>query len=159
MRIAVAALIVLVLVAGVGCGEDKPARTPLQENLAALCDQARADVEALGSPADKGAEVILPWSVIGRRLARSIGELDASSPARQHQLVRLSKLFDSYYGSLRLAYEIYVKTGSAEAYATAVDRAKPYLETAEALATRMGVPECAVRPFESEGTDDTPASD
>ena len=37
--------------------------------------------------------------------------------------------------------------GQPEAYAITLDRAKPSLASAEALATRMGAPECAVRPF------------
>jgi hypothetical protein len=32
-------------------------------------------------------------------------------------------------------------------YEITLDRAKSSLETAEQLATRMGAPECAVRPF------------
>jgi hypothetical protein len=149
MRIAVAAL-AAALLAAAGCGSDEPPRTPLQLRLAALCEQARLDVEALGSPADVGAKVIPSWTHIGRRLATDIGEVHVADPARARQVARLSKLLDSYYGSLKIAYDIYVQTSSSESYATAVERAKPYLESAEALATRMGVPECAVRPFEAD---------
>lgn len=150
MRIAVAAVVLLLVAAGAGCGDDAPKRTPLQSKLAALCNQARGDIEKLGSPADEGAKVILPWTQIGRRLARQVGALHAAVPARQRRLTRLSKLLDSYYGSFTLAYEVYRKTGSADAYAIGVDRATPYLESAEALSLRMGVEECAVRPFEGD---------
>ena len=34
-----------------------------------------------------------------------------------------------------------------EVYEITLGRAKPSLESGEALATRMGAPECAVRPF------------
>ena len=37
--------------------------------------------------------------------------------------------------------------GHPEVYEITVDRAKPSLATRRALATRMGAPECAVRPF------------
>jgi hypothetical protein len=60
----------------------------------------------------------------------------------------MSKLLDSYYRSMGIAYEMYQQTASSEAYATGVERATPYLESAEAIARRLDVPECAVRPFE-----------
>src|SRR4029453_8558945 len=55
MRHAVAAL-AAALLAAAGCGSDEPPRTPLQLRLAALCEQARLDVEALGPPPDAGAK-------------------------------------------------------------------------------------------------------
>ena len=48
--IALIVLLVGVAVFAGGCGKDEPKRSALAENLAQLCEQARADTEALGLP-------------------------------------------------------------------------------------------------------------
>jgi hypothetical protein len=53
-RAAGTAIVVVGLALLTGCGKDEPKRSALAENLAQLCDQARADTEALGLPADVG---------------------------------------------------------------------------------------------------------
>ena len=80
MRAALALVaLLLLLVVTAGCGEDEPKRSQLAEQLAALCDQARPDIEALGLPGDKG------FAVVGRRL-RSGFASPGRWPARGQRL-------------------------------------------------------------------------
>ena len=130
-----------------GCGgSDPPKRSALAERLAQLCDEARADVEALGLPGEKGFSVIPPTAKIGRRLAASVARLQGTTPREKEQVRSLSKYLAFYYGELAAGAKLYL-IGQSEAYQITVERAKPSLVSAEALATRMGAPECAVRPF------------
>ena len=136
----------LAVIAG-GCGgDDKPPRSALAEQLAQLCDKARADTEALGLPADKGFAVMKPTAAIGIRLAKDIGALEGSTPAEKKQIAALAKDFGFYYDELAAAVKLYPVSDS-EVYTITIGRAKPSLESAEARATEMGAPECAVRPF------------
>ncbi len=134
-----------VLAAGCG-GKDEPKRSALAEHLAQLCEQARADTEALGLPADVGFEVMKPTAVIGLRFAAKVKKLRGTTPAEKEQIASLAEGFRFYYNELAAAVALYA-AGHPEVYAITLSRAKPSLETAEALATRMGAPECAVRPF------------
>ena len=66
-------LVGVVLLAS-GCGKDEPKRSALAESLAQLCEQARAETEDLGLPAEKGFVVMKPtaaeaWS--SQRISRS----------------------------------------------------------------------------------------
>jgi hypothetical protein len=141
-------LAVLCLLALAGCGGgDAPERSAAATELAALCEGARADVEALGLPSEVGFQVIKPWAERGKRLARDVRKLRGESVLERRHLARLGEQLAAYYAGLRLGYEVYAKTRNAEAYAIAVNRATPYLVTADSLATRLGVPECTVRPF------------
>lgn len=135
----------LALVVG-GCGKDEPERSPLAESLAALCEQARADTEAFGLPAEKGFSVIEPGAERGVRLAADIKKLQSSTPAEKEQIASLAEYFRFYHNEIRAGTKLY-EAGYPDAYAITVARAKPSLASAEALATRMGAPECAVRPF------------
>ena len=135
----------LALVVG-GCGEDEPERSPLAESIAALCEQARADTEALGLPAEKGFSVIRPGAERGLRLAADIKKLKSATPAEKEQIASLAEYLRFYHNEIRAAAKLY-EAGQTEVYGITVDRAKPTLVSAEALATRMGAPECAVRPF------------
>ena len=144
----------MVLVLGVaasaaGCGEDEPKRSALAEELAALCDQARADVEALGLPADKGFVVVKPTAAIGLRLAADIKKLHGSTAAEKEQVASLAEYYRFYWNEVKAGAKLY-EFGQHDAYVVTIDRAKGQLATAEALATRMGAPECAVRPFPDE---------
>ena len=47
-------MLVCVVLLASGCGKDEPKRSALAESLAQLCEQARADTEKLGLPADEG---------------------------------------------------------------------------------------------------------
>ena len=136
----------LAVLAG-GCGgSDEPERSALATELAALCDQARADVEALGLPSEKGFVVMKPTAATGLRLAGEIKKLKGTTPAEKEQIASLAEYFRFYYNEFAAAVKLYA-VGQTEAYGITLDRAKGSLESAEALATRMGAPECAVRPF------------
>jgi len=138
-------LVGLALIVG-GCGKDEPKRSALAENLAQLCEKARADTEALGLPGDKGFAVIRPGAEIGIRLSADIKKLEGSTPAEKEQIAALAEYLRFYHNEVRAAAKLY-EAGQTEVYGITIDRAKPTLVSAEALATRMGAPECAVRPF------------
>ena len=145
-RVSIAIVLVgLALVVG-GCGENEPERSALAESLAALCDQARADTEALGLPAEKGFSVVKPGAERGLRLAADIKELEGATPAEKEQIASLAEYFRFYHNEIKAGARIY-ELGQPDAYLITVERAKPSLASAEALAARMGAPECAVRPF------------
>lgn len=147
LRAVSVALTLLVLVAAAaGCGSDEPKRSALAGELAQLCDQARADVEALGLPGEKGFEVIPKTAVIGQRLAKDVAELKGTTPHEREQVASLAKYIAYYYGEMAAGAKLYL-IGQPDAYTTTMERARPILVSAEALATRMGAPECAVRPF------------
>ena len=134
----------------VGCGEEEsppPQRSPTVESLAALCDAALVDIEALGLPAEVGVEVVKPWAARGTRLARDIGRLAGGTAEEQTQLEALSGELKEYYAGLLLGYTIYKKTKSSELYAASLKRASTFLVSAEKRATALGAPECATRPF------------
>ena len=138
-------LVGLALIVG-GCGKDEPKRSALAENLAQLCEKARADTEALGLPGDKGFAVIRPGAEIGIRLSADIKKLEGSTPAEKEQIAALAEYLRFYHNEVGAAAKLY-EAGQTEVYGITIDRAKPTLVSAEALATRMGAPECAVRPF------------
>ena len=138
-------LIGLALVVG-GCGEDAPERSPLAESLAQLCEEARADTEALGLPSENGFGVIQPGAERGLRLAADIRKLKGTTPAEKEQIASLAEYLRFYHNEVRAAAKLY-SAGHPEVYEVTLGRAKPSLASAEALAIRMGAPECAVRPF------------
>ena len=144
--IGIGVLVVGLAVLAGGCGKDEPKRSALADNLAQLCDQARADTEALGLPADKGFKVMKPTAAIGLRLAGEIKKLNGTTPAEKEQVASLAEYFRFYYNELAAAVKLY-SVGQSEVYSITIERAKPSLESGEALAIRMGAPECAVRPF------------
>jgi hypothetical protein len=147
MRTALALGVVALTLLVIGCGDDEPERSALATELAALCEQARLDVESLGLPAEVGIAVVQPWAKRGKRLAASVGKLEGTTEREREQVASLSKYLAEYYAGLNLAFLVYRDTKNAEGYAIAVDRAEPFLTSAERLATRIGAPECAVRPF------------
>lgn len=141
--------VVVVGLAGLagGCGgKDEPQRSALAENLAQLCEQARADVEALGLPSEKGFGVMKPTASIGLRLAGDVRKLEGTTAAEKEQVASLAEYFRFYFKELEAAVRLY-EVGQSEVYSITMDRAKGTLASAEALATRMGAPECAVRAF------------
>ncbi len=129
-----------------GCGEDEPERSALAENLAQLCDKARADTEALGLPGDVGVKVVKPTALIGLQLGKDVAKLHGTTPAEKEQVASLAKYLVDYYGEMGAAAK-FNGVAESEAYVIIMEGAKGKLESAEALATRMGAPECAVRPF------------
>jgi hypothetical protein len=133
-----------------GCSEDEPSpppRTATIESLAALCDAALADIEALGLPAEVGIEVVKPWALRGTRMARDIGRLEGGTVEEQTQLEALSGELKEYYAGLLLGYTIYKKSKSSDLYMASLERATTFLVSAEKRATALGAPECATRPF------------
>ena len=141
-----AAMLACLALLASGCGKDEPKRSALAESLAQLCEQARADTEALGLPADEGFKVMKPTAARGLRLAADIKKLKGTTPAEKEQVASLAEYFRFYYNELDAAVKLY-SAGHPEVYEITLGRAKPSLESGEALATRMGAPECAVRPF------------
>ena len=129
-----------------GCAAATQKRSTLAENLARLCEGARAEVEALGLPGDKGFAVVAPTATIGQQLAKDVGKLRGTTERERKQVRSLSRYLAFYYGELSAGAKLY-RVGQADAYRITVERATPSLVSAEALATRMGAPECAVRPF------------
>jgi hypothetical protein len=151
MRIAAALLVCVslgMLAAGCG-GKDEPApppRSALAARIAQLCNKARADTEALGLPGDKGFVVMKPTALIGLDLAKRIKALHGSTPTQKKRIADVAEGFRFYYNELLAAVKFY-EAGHPEVYGITLGRAKPSLENAEALAKRMGAPECAVRAF------------
>lgn len=139
-------MVLVLLAAGCG-GKDEPKRSPLAESLAAVCERARADTEALGLPGEKGFVVVKPTTEIGLRLARDIKKLKGTTPAEKEQIASIAEYYRFYWNEVRAGAKLYAAGQGLEVYAITVDRAKGTLVSAEALATRMGAPECAVRPF------------
>jgi hypothetical protein len=142
--------LIVVLLAGLvlsACGgKDAPPRSALVEQLAQLCLQARADTEKLGLPGDKGFAVMEPTAAIGVRLAKSVRRLQGTTAREKAQLRSLAKNLEYYYKEMQAGIKLY-RIKQPQAYVITMDRAKATLVSAEALATRMGAPECAVRPF------------
>ena len=145
-RITLALLVVPALLAA-GCGGDDE-RSAVADQVAALCDEARVDIEALGLPAEAGIAVIRPWANRGTRLAKDIRALDGGSASEQETLDALATALDEYYAGLRLGHIIYQQTRSAEAYAQTIERAKAFQADADAAATELGATECTRRPFD-----------
>ena len=141
-----AALAVSLLAAGCG-GDDEPERDAVVAELAALCETARADIEALGLPSEAGFEIIRPWANRGTRLAEDVGRLEGATPEQEAQLAALSRNLDEYYAGLRLGATIYGQTGSLEAYKQTIIKANAFLADADRIATKLGATECTVRPF------------
>ena len=142
-----AVVVIGLAVLAAGCGKDEPKRSALAENLAQLCEQARADTEALGLPAEEGFEVMKPTAAIGLRLAADIKKLEGTTPAEKEQIASLAEYLALLLHRARGRGRSSTRSGYPEVYAITLDRAKGSLASAEALATRMGAPECAVRPF------------
>jgi hypothetical protein len=142
-----AVVAVLVAVLLTGCGGDGDERSAAAEQAASLCDDARADIEALGLPADAGIGIVRPWANRGTQLAKDIRALEGSTPTEDETIQTLATSLDEYYAGLRLGHTIYTQTKSYDAYAATVERAKAFLSDADGAAVELGAPECAVRPF------------
>lgn len=142
-------LVAVALLAGMpaACGGDEPERSAAAEQLAALCDEARADVEALGIPSEVGPGVLRPWAERGSLLAKQVERLRGATSAERQRLRELAQALGEYYAGLRLGHAVYTQTKSLEAYSAAVERATSFLEDAETIATSLGAPECTIRPF------------
>jgi hypothetical protein len=142
---AVLALLIALVLAG--CGGDGDERSAAAERAALLCDEARADIEALGLPAEAGIGIVRPWANRGTRLAKDIRVLQGATPSEDETLQKLATALDEYYAGLRLGHTIYTQTKSFDAYAATIERANAFLADADAAAVDLGAPECAVRPF------------
>jgi len=140
--IALAGALALSGCGGGGGGE----RSALSLKLAALCEQARSDFEELGPPEREGFDVIPKLVKIGLRLASTIATLEGESDVDREQIRTLASRYESYWKEIDLGYGFY-ELGNAKGLKAAVEQATPELEAAEALATQMGAPECAERPF------------
>ena len=134
------ALALALALAVAGCGGDDEPDRPGTAELAALCDEARKDVEALGLPAEAGIAVVRPWANRGTRLAEDVRRLDGETRRERELLGSLATAYEEYYAGLRLGATIYAQTKSTEAYAATVERGKPFLADADRLATQLGAP-------------------
>ena len=131
-----------------------PSAPRVAAELAALCDEARQDVEALGLPAEVGIAVVRPWANRGTRLAEDIRRLDGETPEERELLGSLATAYEEYYAGLRLGATIYAQTKSLEAYAATVERAKPFLAEADSArdaARRARVHRAPVRGTNGDG--------
>jgi hypothetical protein len=126
---------------------DTPARLAFASQLAALCDDTRTKVEALGRPAETPIETVYGGTVrLGRAFASSARELDP--PAGKAQDVKgMLAQFGLYYDGLEYALAFY-QQGNQVAFVRIVDGALSNLDHAERIARSLGAPECARRPFE-----------
>lgn len=137
---------VLIALVAASCGGDDEVSAAAE--VAALCEEARADIEALGLPAETGIAVIVPWANRGARLAKDVAAVEGVTASERETLSQLSTALEEYYAGLRLGHTVYQQTQSSEAYAQAVDRAKAFQEDADAAATKLGASECTRRPFD-----------
>ena len=142
----VVAILALALLAA-GCGGDDD-RSAVAEQVAALCEEARVDIEALGLPSETGIAVVTPWANRGTKLANDIRAIEGAGADERAILDDLATALDEYYAGLRLGRTIYEQTRSAEAYAQTIERAKAFQADADDAATRLGAPECTRRPFD-----------
>jgi hypothetical protein len=141
------ALVAMLLASGCG-GEERQARSVAVEQLAALCEAARADIESLGLPSEIGIEVMKPWAARGKRLATDVGRIKGASDAERTQLRELERELAEYYAGLSVGYTTYKQTSSREMYTAIVERAEAFLTAADKRATALGAPECTARPFD-----------
>jgi len=147
VRLTATVVAALAVLSGVGCGSGDAERSAVVGELAALCEQARADVEALGLPAEKGFVVVKPTAEISLRLARDARSLEGETQQERDQLGLLADYLERYGRGLLIGVQAYEATKSSDAYAAAIGSVTSSLVSAEQLATRMGAPECAERPF------------
>lgn len=147
-RIALVAAAAIVALSFAGCGSDEthPARPPLPERLAQLCDETRTAVERLGEPRDKGAAVFRPWARLGRDFVARVRRLRGATPQQRERLRLLADYYAGFYDNLQLSYDLF-RAGRSTAIKMTLQHAYALLTSGERLATRMGAPECAVRPF------------
>lgn len=146
--VALLAVVLAIAALAAGCGGGEDDRSEAVARIAALCEKARLDVEALGLPSEKGPDLVGDWANRGRRLAAAVKKVRSDDAEEQQRIESLSTYLTEYYSGLRLAYIVYLQTKSSESYGLALDRAKEFQGEAEALATQMGADECAKRPWE-----------
>jgi hypothetical protein len=148
MRLAfVAGVVGLALVlAGCGGDDETPERSAFAERLAELCDETRVAVEELGQPRDVGAAVFRPWAQLGRRFVADLRRIDAGTARERANLASLADYYAGFYENLQIGYEQY-RAQQSTAIKQTLEHGYALLASAEALATRIGAPECAVRPF------------
>jgi hypothetical protein len=154
MRVLAVGLLLVVACAVAGCGGDSDAvetvsdtRSPAIQRLAALCDQARTEIEAFGLPSEGGAQVIRKWAARGGELVDDLRAESGGTAVERAKRKALVVALDQYYEGLALAASVYEKTKSSEVYAAAVDRAKSFFTVAERITAELGVPECTTQPF------------
>ena len=116
VKAGIGAMLVCVALLASGCGKDEPKRSALAESLAQLCEQARADTEELGLPAEEGFDVMKPTAARGLRLAADIKKLKGTTPAEKEQIASLAEYFRFYYNELDAAVKLY-SAGHPEVYA------------------------------------------
>jgi len=126
---------------------DEPERSAFASRLAALCDDTRTKVEALGRPAETPIEAVYGGTVrLGRAFVSSARALDPPVGETTDAKEMLAQ-FGLYYDGLEYALAFYHQ-GNQDAFVRIVDGALTNLDHAEAIARRLGAPECARRPFE-----------
>jgi hypothetical protein len=143
------AVLALALVAGCGGDDPPPARSAFAERLAQLCEETRLAVEDLGEPREEGAAVFAPWARIGLGFVADVRRLPAATQRQRKDIVSLATYYKGFYDNLRASYDQY-EEGQSQVIKMSLQHGYALLASAERLATRMGAPECAERPFEAE---------
>jgi len=123
-------------------------REPYAAALAALCVDARKEVEALGRPSDTPIDVVYPGTVrIGRAFLARAAAL--TPPAgKQDRAAELTHQYGLYLDGLDYAYHYLKNQGNQAAFIQIVNGALANLRNAERAAKELEAPECAIRPFE-----------
>ena len=114
VKAGIVAMLACVALLASGCGKDEPKRSALAENLAQLCEQARADTEELGLPSEKGFVVMAPTAARGLRLAADIKKLKGTTAAEKEQIASLAEYFRFYYNELNAAVKLYAAGQSGD---------------------------------------------
>ncbi len=157
MKAVALGVVLLVVVAGAATGawallrdsgDSGEERGPYASALADLCLDARTQIEALGRPSDTPIDVVYPGTVrIGRAFLAKAKDLTPPS-GQQARAGELAHQYGLYLDGLEYAYHYLQNQGNQVAFVQIVNGALANLRNAERVATELGAPECAVRPFE-----------
>jgi hypothetical protein len=157
MKAVALGVVLLVVVAGAATGAwallrdsggGGDGRAPYASAIADLCVEARTQIEALGRPSDTPIDVVYPGTVrIGRAFLAQAGELTPPE-AKKARAAELAHQYGLYLDGLEYAYHYLENQGNQVAFVQIVNGALANLANAERVATELGAPECAVRPFE-----------
>ena len=145
---------VVLIVVGAGAAvllhrdsSEAPERSAFAARLAALCDDTRTKIEALGRPAETPLDTVYGGTVrLGRAFVSSSRALHAP-PAEAAKVKEMLAQYGLYFDGLDYALAFYHQ-GNQTAFVRIVDGALSNLDRAEGIARELGAPECARRPFE-----------
>jgi hypothetical protein len=87
-----------------------------------------------------------PWSRVGLRFVDDVRRLPTTTERERKQVTSMAGYFTGFFDSLALGYVQYLANQSEMTKMT-LRRGYAQLASAEKLATQLGAPECAERPF------------